>query len=118
MRSKLKLFLPGEQTRVITIAAIIGVMSGLAIIAFRESVDLVHEFVFVGGYELLRIDEGGWRKLLLPLLPMIGAAALIPLSLAFPGKVNGYGLTAFLRRVNLENGVIKARNIFIKIVKI
>lgn len=115
MRSKLKLLMPGEQTRIITIAAIIGVMSGLAIIAFRESVDFVHEFVFVGGYELLRIDEGGWRKLLLPLLPMIGAAALIPLSLAFPGKVNGYGLTAFLRRVNLENGVIRARNIFIKI---
>ncbi len=115
MRSKLKLFLPGEQTRVIFIAAFIGVMSGLAIIAFRESVDLVHEVVFVGGYELLRIGEGGWRKLLLPLLPMVGAVALIPLSLAFPGKVNGYGLTAFLRRVNLENGVIKGRNIFIKI---
>ena len=115
MRTKLKLFLPGEQTRVIFIAAFIGVMAGLAIIAFRESVDLVHEVVFVGGYELLRIDEGGWRKLLLPLLPMVGAVALIPLSLAFPGKVNGYGLTAFLRRVNLENGVIRGRNIFIKI---
>lgn len=115
MRTKLKLLLPGEQTRVIFIAAFIGLMSGLAIIAFRESVDFVHEVVFVGGYELLRIGEGGWRRLLLPLLPMVGAIALIPLSLAFPGKVNGYGLTAFLRRVNLENGVIRGRNIFIKI---
>lgn len=99
----------------IIIAAFIGVMAGLAIIAFRESVDFVHRFVFVKGQVLLGIDQGGWRILLLPLLPMFGAAALIPLSMAFPGKVNGYGLTAFLRRVNLENGVIRARNIFIKI---
>jgi len=116
MRTKLKVLLPGEQTRMITIAAFIGVMAGLAIIAFHESMDFVHEVIFVGGYKLLRIEEGGWRKLLLPLLPMCGVTLLIPLSLAFPGKVNGYGLTGFIRRVNLENGVIRGRNIFIKII--
>ncbi|WP_035273861.1 chloride channel protein [Desulfogranum japonicum] len=116
MRAKLKLLLPGEQARMITIAAFIGVMSGFSIIAFREAVELVHEVVFVGGYNLLGIEQGGWRCLLIPLLPMAGAVGLIPLSLLFPGKVNGYGLPAFLRRVNLENGVIRARNIFIKIV--
>ncbi|PIE59027.1 MAG: Cl- channel voltage-gated family protein [Desulfobulbus propionicus] len=116
MRTKIKLFLPGEQTRMICIAAFIGVMSGFAIIVFRESVELVHTVVFIGGQKLLRIDQGGWRSLLLPLLPMTGATALIPLSLAFPGEVNGYGLTAFLRRVNLENGVIRARTVFLKIV--
>jgi CIC family chloride channel protein len=46
---------------------------------------------------------------------MFGMVLLIPLSLLFPGKVNGYGFTRFLRRVNLENGVINAKNIFIKI---
>ena len=34
----------------------------------------------------------------------------------FPGKVNGYGFTKFLKKVNLEGGVIKFRNVFIKIV--
>ncbi len=116
MRKKLRLLLPGEQTRMITIAAFIGVMAGFSIIAFREAVELVHEVVFVGGHHLLGIEQGGWRRLLIPLLPMTGALGLIPLSLLFPGKVNGYGLPAFLRRVNLENGVIRARNIFIKIV--
>ncbi len=116
MRKKLKLFLPGEQTRMITIAAFIGVLAGCSSIAFREAMELVHEYIFIGGHKLLKINEGGWRLLLLPLLPMTGAAALIPLSLAFPGKVNGYGLTAFLRSVNLENGVMKARIILIKIV--
>jgi CIC family chloride channel protein len=115
MRSKLKLFLPGENTTLIVTAALIGLLAGAAIIIFRESVNLVHEFIFVNGYELLRIDEGGWRRYLLPLIPMAGMVLLIPLSLLFPGKVNGYGFTNFLRRVNLENGVIRARNIFIKI---
>jgi CIC family chloride channel protein len=116
MLAKLKIFLPGENTRMILIAACIGLMAGAAIIVFRESVDFIHEYLFIRGYELLRIEEGGWRKFLLPLLPMFGMVLLIPLSLTFPGKVNGYGFTKFLRRVNLENGVIHARNLFIKIV--
>ncbi|NOQ45120.1 MAG: CBS domain-containing protein [Desulfobulbaceae bacterium] len=116
MLTKLKIFLPGENTRLILIAAFIGVMSGVMIIVFRESVEFVHEQFFARCYELLRIEEGGWRRLLLPLLPMAGAVLLIPLSLAFPGKVNGYSFTKFLRKVNLENGVIRTRNIFIKIV--
>lgn len=116
MLTRLKFFMPGESTRMIMIAACIGLLAGGAIIVFREAVDLVHEIIFVKGGELLRIHEGGWRLLLLPLLPMTGAVLLIPLSLAFPGMVNGYGFTKFLRRVNLENGVIQGRNIFIKLV--
>ena len=116
MFAKLKFLVPGESTRLIMIAACIGLLAGGAIILFRESVELVHEIVFVRGSELLRIHEGGWRRFLLPLLPITGAVLLIPLSLMFPGKVNGYGFTRFLRRVNLENGVIQGRNIFIKII--
>ena len=116
MLTRMKFFMPGESTRMILIAACIGVLAGGAIIIFRESVELVHEVVFVKGGELLRIHEGGWRLFLLPLLPMTGAVLLVPLSLLFPGKVNGYAFTKFLRRVNLENGVIQGRNIFIKII--
>ncbi len=115
MFAKLKPFLPGEKSQMLMIAALIGIMSGLAIIVFRETVDLVHEIIFVRGSEVLQIAQGGWRRILLPLLPIAGVTLLIPLSLAFPGRVNGYGFTGFLRRVNLENGVIRARNIFIKI---
>ncbi len=60
-----------------------------------------------------QIGEGGSAPAALPLLPT-GALLLIPLSLAFPGEVNGYGLPGFLRRVNLENGIIRARTLFIK----
>ncbi len=116
MLTKLKLFLPGENTRLIVTATFIGLMAGVAIIIFRSAVEIVHEAIFVEGYHLLGIGEGGWRSLLLPLLPMFGMVLLIPLSLRFPGEVNGYGFTNFLRKVNLENGVIRARTIFIKIV--
>lgn len=115
MPAKLKVFLPGEKTAVLLTAAVIGLLAGAFSILFRETLELVHERLFVQGCELLRVGEGGWRSLLLPLLPMSGMVLLIPLSLLFPGKVNGYGFTKFLRKVNLENGVIKARNIFIKI---
>lgn len=115
MLAKLRLFLPGESTRMIVVAAFIGIMAGIVIIVFRESVDLVHALIFVRGSELLRIEEGGWRLLLLPILPVTGMVLLVPLSLLFPGEVNGYRFTRFLRKVNLENGVIKGRNIFIKI---
>jgi len=116
MLARMKKLKPGESTRMILVAACIGLLAGCAIIVFREAVDLVHRIVVVGGSELLRINEGGWRGLLLPLLPITGAVLLIPLSLMFPGKVNGYAFTRFLRRVNLENGVIQGRNIFIKII--
>ncbi|WP_446011523.1 chloride channel protein [Candidatus Electrothrix sp.] len=113
---KLKEFLPGENTAVIITAAVIGLLAGGVIIIFRESVELVHKYIFELGSELLHIHEGGWNRLLLPLIPMSGMILLIPLSLLFPKQVNGYGFTKFLRRVNLENGVLNARNIFIKIV--
>ncbi|HSO09364.1 MAG TPA: chloride channel protein, partial [Desulfoprunum sp.] len=116
MRKSLRQFLPGENTRMMLIATGIGLGAGLMTIVFRSLVDAVHTLVFVGGGSLLGLDRGGWRLLLLPLLPLVGMVLLIPLSLLFPGEVNGYGLPAFLRKVNLENGIIRARSIAIKII--
>jgi len=116
MRKTLRQFLPGENTRMMLIATGIGLGAGLMTIVFRSLVDAVHTLVFVGGASLLGLNRGGWYLLLLPLLPLVGMVLLIPLSLLFPGEVNGYGLPAFLRKVNLENGIIRARSIAIKII--
>ena len=116
MRKTLRQFLPGENTRMMLIATGIGLGAGLMTIVFRSLVDAVHTLIFDGGGSLLGLDQGGWRLLLLPLLPLVGMVLLIPLSLLFPGEVNGYGLPAFLRKVNLENGIIRARSIAIKII--
>lgn len=116
MLKRLQTYLPGDRARMMIVAACIGVLSGFAIILFRESVHLVESLLLHRGGELLGIAEGGWRRMLLPLLPMAGVALLIPLSLAFPGEVNGYGFPRFLLRVNLENGVFRARTIVLKLV--
>jgi chloride channel protein, CIC family len=110
-----KKFFPGENTMLVAIAAAIGLAAGAANILFRTVTELIHNLIFVRGQTLLAISEGGWHLLLLPLIPMAGMALLIPLSLLFPGEVNGYSFTKFLRKVNLEGGVIKARSIIIRI---
>ena len=98
------------------IASFIGLAAGLANILFRFTAELVHHYIFLTGHELLIGDGGGARLLLLPLLPMFGMVLLIPLSYFFPGEVNGYGFTKFLRKVNLEGGKIKFRTILLKTV--
>ena len=59
MISRLKFFLPGENTRMVLIAAFIGVMAGLANIVFRTLTEFVHEQIFVRGWEVLHLAEGG-----------------------------------------------------------
>lgn len=116
MKLTLQKFLPGENVRMMTIAACIGLMAGISIIVFRTVIEGMEAVFLEGGKKLLGIQLGGWRLLLLPLIPMSGMVLLIPLSLLFPGEVNGYGFTQFLRKVNLEGGYIKARTIFLKLI--
>ena len=115
MKTKIGRILPGESFRVIAIAACIGLMAGAANILFRATVALVHDSLFVRGSAFLGLAQGGLHLLLLPLIPLCGMVLLIPLSLLFPGEVNGYGFPKFLRQVNLEGGIIRFRTIFLKI---
>ena len=116
MKISLQKFIPGENVRMMIIATCIGLMTGISIILFRSVVEGVETILFEGGKKLLGINLGGWHLLLLPLIPMAGMVLLIPLSLLFPGEVNGYGFTKFLRKVNLEGGYIRARTIFLNLV--
>lgn len=115
MNTKIRRILPGESFRVIAIAACIGLMAGAANILFRTTVALVHDHLFVGGSAFLGLEKGGLHLLLLPLIPLCGMVLLIPLSLLFPGEINGYGFPKFLRQVNLEGGIIRFRTIALKI---
>lgn len=116
MTTRVKKILPGENARMILIAACIGIFAGLANILFRTTQEAAHELIFVRGFELGRIHEGGWHLLFIPLILMFGMLLLVPLSLLFPGEVNGYGFPKFLRKVNLEGGRVKFRTIILKII--
>jgi CIC family chloride channel protein len=113
MRNRSKKLLPGENTVMVAIAFFIGIAAGAVNIIFRSTTDFVHDYLFVHGYGFAA--QGGWHILLLPLVPVFGMVLLIPLSLLFPGQVNGYGFTKFLKKVNMQGGVIKFRTIIIKI---
>lgn len=115
MINKVKRFLPGESLMVV-VASFIGLGAGLINVIFRTATDIVREYIFVDGHKLLNINEGNWHYLLLPLIPMAGMVLLVPLSLLFPGEVNGYGFSKFLRKVNLEGGIIRLRTIPLKII--
>lgn len=112
MKIRAKKFLPGENSLMVVIASCIGLAAGLANIAFRSTTELVHTFIFEPGYAI--VSQGGWHLLLLPLIPMTGMVLLVPLSLLFPGEVNGYGFTQFLRKVNLQGGYITFRTIVLR----
>ncbi len=112
---KLVQFSFGEHTIIIVMSMVIGLLSGYANIIFRETMHFVHEIVFTGGSRLLHINEGGFYRLLLPLLPVFGALLLIPLFFIFRGGVHGYGFPAFLEQVNIKGGKIKRRTFFSKI---
>lgn len=113
MHDRMKKIMPGENTLMVLIASFIGAGAGLVSILFRSVLELVHKIVFVNGYSY--VQQGGWHILLLPLIPMCGMILLIPLSLLFPGEINGYGLPKFLRKVNMEGGYIRFRTIILKI---
>ena len=115
MKAKLSKFMPGENTRIMIIATVIGILAGVCNIIFRTVVHWVDTIFLHGGKDFLAIEQGGWHLLLLPLIPMAGMVLLIPLSLLYPGEINGYSFTKFLRKVNLEGGYIKARTIVLKI---
>jgi CIC family chloride channel protein len=110
---RIKRLFPGENALMLFIASAIGLAAGIANILFRSTEELIHHYIFQTGHELL-IGDGGLRLLLLPLIPMFGMVLLIPLSYFYPGEVNGYGFTKFLRKVNLQGGKIKFRTILLK----
>jgi len=107
---------PSDETQLILMAVVVGVLAALGYALLRTSLEQVEAWFFGPLHSLLRIDLGGWFRLAIVVLPVLGIVCLIPLMLLFPGDVGGYGLPRFLEIVNLRGGVIRARNIFITIV--
>lgn len=115
VNEKIKRFRISDQTFLVTTAIAVGLFSGGAYILLRITVDWVHDLIFVRGHEILGIVQDHWTLILVPLLPVAGAILLIPLSLLFPGEVNGYRFPKFLEKVNIKGGIIHIKNIFISI---
>ncbi len=99
----LKRFKIGNTTFFLVVAAVVGLFAGIGNIIFVEAVEHSQWFFFdIIGKNLFHLQEGGWHRFLIILLPVSGALLLIPLAKIFPGLVNGYGFPKFLTELHLK----------------
>ncbi|MCP4749695.1 MAG: chloride channel protein [Proteobacteria bacterium] len=99
-----------ETTIELALACLVGIGAGLASVFFRFLLHQMHTFFFQFLYPWL----SSYSFYLLPLIPVAGAVLLIPFSLRYPGEINGYGMPRFLISVHLKGGLIRTKQIFIK----
>jgi len=92
-----------EDNFFLILAVLIGVLSGLAVVAFRRAIDLTGHWLFGGGAPISHL-----RLLLVPSIAGLGVAALA--ILAFPG-VRGSGVNQTKSAVYIYNGYISFRTV-------
>ncbi len=115
-RLKLRLlshFHISENTFMVVLAVIIGVLAGLGNYVFRKTIDLIHFLIVEQGQQLLNIDPEHWspERLLIFIFPVIGGLLVIPLWMLFPKDLKG-GFGSFLVKVNLKGAKLPMRPMF------
>lgn len=100
-----------ESNIELLLACLVGIGAGFASVFFRY----LHHQIYHLSFQVIYPWLASYSIYLLPLIPMAGAVILIPFSLRYPGEINGYGMPRFLISVHLRGGLIKTRQIFIKI---
>ncbi|SHJ27770.1 chloride channel protein, CIC family [Malonomonas rubra DSM 5091] len=102
-----------DNTFLIVLAVIIGLLGGLGNYLFRKTIELVHWLVFEQGLEFFDISLAYWtpQRFLVMFFPVAAALMLIPLW-AFFGKDLKGGFSGFLVKVNLKGAKLPLRPIF------
>jgi len=102
-----------ENTAMILMAVVIGVLAGCGNYAFRRAIDFFHWALFEQGQIHLGISLDSWNfsRLLIVFMPAIGGVLLIPFGIWFKRDL-AFGFPAFLEKVNLRGAKLKLRTIF------
>ena len=102
-----------ENTFLIILAVIIGLLGGLGNYLFRKTIELIHWLVVEQSLELFGISLEHWSlsRVLVMFLPAIGGLLVIPLWVLFGKDLKG-GFSGFLVRVNLKGAKLPFRPIF------
>ncbi len=102
-----------ENTFLIILAVIIGLLGGLGNYAFRKTIEFVHWAVFEQSEQLFgySLEEWSLARLAVVLCPVAGGLLVIPLWYWFGKDLKG-GFSAFLERVNLRGAKLQLRPIF------
>ncbi len=102
-----------ENTFLIVLAVIIGMLGGLGNYLFRQTIELVHWLVVEQSLHLFEIslEEWSWKRLLVVFLPALGGLLVIPLWIYFGKDLKG-GFSGFLVKVNLRGAKLPFRPLF------
>ncbi len=104
-----------DNTFLIILAVIIGMLGGFGNYVFRMTIELVHWLVVEQTFELFHISTDEWslQRVLVMFMPAIGGLLLIPLWILFPKDLKG-GFSSFLVNVNLRGAKLSFRPLFTK----
>lgn len=110
--SRLKI---SENTFLIILAVIIGMLGGLGNYLFRKTIELIHWLVVEQTVEFFGISMEHWsiERVMLMFLPAIGGLMVVPLWILFGKDLKG-GFSAFLVKVNLKGAKLPMRPLFTK----
>ena len=102
-----------ENTFLIILAVVIGLLGGLGNYAFRKTIEFVHWAVFEQSEQLFgySLEEWSLARLAVVFCPVVGGLLVIPLWYWFGKDLKG-GFSAFLERVNLRGAKLQLRPIF------
>ncbi|MDT8442747.1 MAG: chloride channel protein [Desulfuromonadales bacterium] len=102
-----------ENTFLIILAVIIGLLGGLGNYAFRKTIEFVHWGIFEQSEHLFgySLEEWSLSRVLVILCPVAGGLLVIPLWHWFGKDLKG-GFSGFLERVNLRGAKLQLRPIF------
>lgn len=104
-----------ENTFLIVLAVIVGLLGGLGNYLFRKTIELIHWAVVEQSLELFNISLEFWspQRILVMFLPAIGGLLAIPLLILFSKDIKG-GFAGFLVKVNLQGAKLPFRPLFTK----
>jgi CIC family chloride channel protein len=113
MRALQSSFRLSENTFLIILAVVIGLLGGLGNYAFRKTIEFVHWGVFEQSEQLFgySLEEWSLARLAVVFCPAVGGLLVIPLWYWFGKDLKG-GFSAFLERVNLRGAKLQLRPIF------
>ena len=108
-----RFFSISENTFLIIMAVVIGLLGGLGNYAFRKTTEFVHWAVFEQSEQLFgySMEEWSLARLALVLCPVVGGLLVIPLWHWFGKDLKG-GFSGFLEKVNLRGAKLQLRPIF------
>ncbi len=104
-----------DNTFLIVLAVIVGLLGGLGNYLFRKTIELIHWLVVEQSLEFFDISLESWsiQRVLVMFLPAIGGLLVIPLWMLFGKDLKG-GFSGFLVKVNLKGAKLPFRPLFTK----